>query len=202
MVSYVKGLNIKGCTITELEDPDRSPFIIVNVDETDAKYKDNCVLLYGHLDKQPLGDRADWNTDPLDPVIKDGKMYGRGSSDDGYSLFSAALAIKAVQEAGKHHPRIVITIEGSEEGEIDDLLYYMEKYKSKLGNPNLVICLDSEATLDSTLTLTTTLRGVLDFSLKVTLYENGVHSGLGGGIGPSPFPIASKLLERLMDFKT
>lgn len=129
-------------------------------------------------------------------------MYGRGSSDDGYALFSAALAIKAVQEAGNGHPRIVITIEGSEEGEIDDLLHYLEKYKDKLGNPNLVICLDSEATLDTTLTLTTTLRGVLDFSLKVSLYENGVHSGLGGGIGPAPFPIASKLLERLMDFKT
>jgi len=64
-------------------------------------------------------------TDPCDPVIKDGILYGRGSSDDGYSLFTAILAIKSCQELGLPHPRCVITIEGSEEGEIDDLIYYL-----------------------------------------------------------------------------
>ena len=51
------------------------------------------VLVYGHLDKQPYGEG--WNTDPCDPVIKDGLMYGRGASDDGYAPFSCMLAIKA-----------------------------------------------------------------------------------------------------------
>ena len=45
------------------------------------------------MDKQPYGNG--WDTDPLTPVIKDGKLYGRGSSDDGYAFFSAILAIKA-----------------------------------------------------------------------------------------------------------
>lgn len=53
--------------------------------------------MYGHMDKQPFGEG--WETDPCDPVIKehDGKqkMFGRGSSDDGYSFFTAMLAIKA-----------------------------------------------------------------------------------------------------------
>lgn len=49
--------------------------------------------MYGHLDKQPYGDG--WKTDPCDPVIKDGILYGRGSSDDGYALFTAIFAIKA-----------------------------------------------------------------------------------------------------------
>jgi len=65
----------------------------VNVEPTDPSNK-NCVLMYGHMDKQPFGEG--WLTDPCDPVIKeDGKMYGRGSVDDGYAFFSAILAIKA-----------------------------------------------------------------------------------------------------------
>ena len=91
--------------------------MIVNFEPSDPSNDKNCVLMYGHMDKQPFGDG--WLTNPCDPVIKDdGKMYGRGSSDDGYAFFSAILAIKACQEKGLSHPRCVITIEGSEEGEM------------------------------------------------------------------------------------
>lgn len=45
------------------------------------------------MDKQPFGDG--WETDPCEPIIKDGRLYGRGSSDDGYSFFSSLLAIKS-----------------------------------------------------------------------------------------------------------
>jgi acetylornithine deacetylase/succinyl-diaminopimelate desuccinylase-like protein len=45
-------------------------------------------------------------------------MYGRGSSDDGYAFFTAVLCVKACQDLGLKHPRVVITIEGSEEGEM------------------------------------------------------------------------------------
>jgi len=113
--SFAKKVGLKGCTITALKDKNRSPFLIVNVEPTDPK-NENCVLLYGHMDKQPFGDG--WETDPCDPVIKDGKLWGRGSSDDGYAFFSALLAIHACQANDKSHPRCVITIEGSEEGEM------------------------------------------------------------------------------------
>ena len=80
-----------------MKDEGKSPFLIVNVDPTDPA-SESCVLLYGHMDKQPFGEG--WSTDPCDPVIKTDdngilKMYGRGSSDDGYAFFSAILAIKA-----------------------------------------------------------------------------------------------------------
>jgi len=51
------------------------------------------VLMYGHMDKQPYGDG--WDTNPCDPVVKDDRLYGRGSSDDGYAFFTAILTIKA-----------------------------------------------------------------------------------------------------------
>ena len=76
----------------------------------------NTVLLYGHMDKQPFGEG--WLTDPTTPVIKDGNLYGRGANDDGYAFFTAVLAVKALQAQGMPHPRCIITIEGSEEGEM------------------------------------------------------------------------------------
>ena len=117
------------------------------------------VLMYGHMDKQPFGEG--WDTDPCEPVIKDGLMFGRGSNDDGYSLFCAILTVKTCQTLGLGHPRVVVTIEGSEEGEIDDLLFYIGKYKAELGSPDLVICLDSIAYDTSSFFVTSTLRGCI-----------------------------------------
>lgn len=88
-------------------------------------------------------------------------MYGRGSNDDGYALFCAILSVKACQTLGLGHPRVVVTIEGSEEGEIDDLKFYMNKYKGELGNPSLVVCLDSIAYDTSHFFVTSTLRGCI-----------------------------------------
>ena len=103
-----------------MKDECKSPFLIVNVEPFNTTSK-NSVLLYGHMDKQPFGEG--WHTDPCDPVVSHDehgvlKLWGRGSSDDGYSFFSALLAVKACQESEGSHPRCVITIEGSEEGEM------------------------------------------------------------------------------------
>lgn len=153
--------------------------------------------MYGHLDKQPFGEG--WLTDPCDPVIKDGKLYGRGSVDDGYAFFTAILSIKACQDLNLSHPRIVITIEGSEEGEIDDLEFYLRKFKDELGNPDLVICLDAGGDYTDTMCITTTLRGCLNFDIKVKVANDNLHSGMGGGMCPQPFQIITSLLSRLQN---
>ena len=156
--------------------------------------------MYGHMDKQPFGDG--WDTDPCDPVIKDGRLYGRGSADDGYALFTAITSVKACQQLGKPHPKIVITIEGSEEGEIFDLIHYLDKYRDDLDKPSLVICLDSSAITEDTLTITSNLRGCLTFDLTVKVAQQNMHSGISGGIVPNVYHIMNVLLMRVQDFKT
>lgn len=156
--------------------------------------------MYGHMDKQPFGNG--WTTDPCDPVVKDGRLYGRGSSDDGYALFTAVLSIKACQATNKSHPACVITIEGSEEGEIFDLVHYMQNYKHLLGKPTCVCCLDAGAFTEETLTLTSSLRGCITFDIKATVGENNIHSGVGGGICPNAFQILNCLLMRIQNFQT
>ena len=157
--------------------------------------------MYGHLDKQPFGEG--WKTDPCDPVIdENGWLFGRGSSDDGYALFTAITAIKACQALGKSHPKVVITIEGSEEGEIFDLVHYLKKHKELLENPTLVVCLDSVAFTEETITITSSLRGCITFDVTVEVAENNAHSGMAGGVTPSPYHIMNCLLMRVQDFKT
>jgi acetylornithine deacetylase/succinyl-diaminopimelate desuccinylase-like protein len=114
-------------------------------------------------------------------------------------LFSSILAIKACQENQLKHPRCVITIEGSEEGEIDDLIYYLNKYKDLLGNPTLVICLDAGGCSKDTLSITSSLRGCYNFNLKAKIAENSMHSGISGGVAPNPFHILTTIIGKICD---
>ena len=63
----------------------------------------------------------------------------------------------------------MITIEGSEEGEIDDLVYYLKTYKHLLDNPTLVVCLDAGALSEDTIAITSTLRGCITFDIKASV---------------------------------
>jgi hypothetical protein len=76
---------------------------------------DDVVLLYGHYDKQPEFSGWDEDLDPWTPVIKDGKLYGRGGADDGYAVFGSLTAIRALQEQGIPHAHCVVLVEGCEE---------------------------------------------------------------------------------------
>jgi acetylornithine deacetylase/succinyl-diaminopimelate desuccinylase-like protein len=96
------------------------------------------------MDKQPpLTEEWSNGLHPYRPIIRDGKLYGRGSADDGYAIFSAVTAIKAIKEQGIAHPRISVVIEAGEESGSPDLLYYMTKLYPQLGKVGLIVCLDS-----------------------------------------------------------
>ena len=77
------------------------------------------------------------------------------------------------------------------------MIYYLQKYKNLLDNPTLVICLDSVAYSEETITITSSLRGCITFDIKVIVSENNTHSGMGGGVIPNPFHILNVLLMRV-----
>ncbi len=90
--------------------------------------------MYGHFDKQPpLTEEWDEDLHPHKPKVKGGKLYGRGGADDGYAIFAAIDSIRALQAQNKPYPRIVITIEGSEESGSPHLDYYCKKLAKKIG---------------------------------------------------------------------
>ena len=176
----------------------RTPVILINVpgESTDT------VLLYGHLDKQP--EMVGWTDGfgPWIPRIEGDKLYGRGGADDGYAMFGALSALLALREQEVPHARCVILIEACEESGSYDLPYYVDHLAARLGNPSLVVCLDSGCGNYDQLWLTTSLRGMTAGTLEVRVLDEGVHSGDASGVVPSSFRIMRQLLSRLEDADT
>jgi acetylornithine deacetylase/succinyl-diaminopimelate desuccinylase-like protein len=157
------------------------------------------ILVYGHMDKQPpLGEWRE-GLAPFEPVRDGDRLYGRGTADDGYSVFAAVTGLMA---AGGGRGRVVIMIEASEESGSPDLAAYVEHLSGRIGQPSLVICLDSSALSWDRLWLTTSLRGNVVISVRVDVLTEGVHSGGAGGVVPSSFRILRQILSRIEDADT
>ena len=186
---------IKGMTTEVIKLEGRTPILFMEIPGD----SDDVVLLYGHYDKQPEFEGWDDDLDPWKPVIKDGKLYGRGGADDGYAVYGSLTAIRALQEQGIPHARCIVLIEGCEESGSFDLPYYMDHLGDRLGTPSLVVCLDAECGNYDQLWCTTSLRGNLTGSLEVEVLTEGVHSGSATGIVPSCFRILRQLLSRIED---
>jgi acetylornithine deacetylase/succinyl-diaminopimelate desuccinylase-like protein len=176
----------------------RTPLIFIDL----PGQGDATVLLYGHLDKQP--EMKGWaeGTGPWTPVMRDGKLYGRGGADDGYAMFAALSALMSLHDQNIPRARAVILIEACEESGSYDLPFYVDHLAARIGEPSLVVCLDSGCGDYDRLWLTTSLRGNASGTLSIRVLDEGVHSGSASGIVPSSFRILRQLLARLEDETT
>jgi acetylornithine deacetylase/succinyl-diaminopimelate desuccinylase-like protein len=193
MVAWCKAQQVPGATVEVVRLPGRTPVLFLEVPGTG----DETVLLYGHLDKQPEFTGWEEALSPWEPVIRDGKLYGRGGADDGYAVFGSLTAIQALQAQSVPHARCVILIEACEESGSYDLPYYIDHLAERIGHPSLVVCLDAECGNYDQLWCTTSLRGNLIGALRVGVLTEGVHSGGASGIVPSSFRLLRTLLERV-----
>ena len=160
------------------------------------------VVVYGHLDKQPP--QGEWRSGlgPYEPVRQDERLYGRGTADDGYALFAALVALETLDARGLARPSVDVLIEASEESGSPDLPTYLDALGDRLGQPDLVVCLDSGCLTYDRLWTTTSLRGNLVATVRVDVLDEGVHSGLAGGVVPSSFRVLRSLLSRIEDEAT
>ncbi|MCP1726768.1 acetylornithine deacetylase/succinyl-diaminopimelate desuccinylase-like protein [Natronospira proteinivora] len=193
--AWCKKQPVDGMHVEVVKLKGRTPLLYVEVEGQ----KDDTVVLYGHLDKQP--EFTGWEPDlgPWKPVIRDGKLYGRGGADDGYAVFGSLTAIAALQKQGIPHARCVLLIETCEESGSYDLPPYIDHLAERIGTPDLVVCLDAECGNYEQLWTTTSLRGNLVGTLRVDVLEEGVHSGSASGIVPSSFRILREVMERIED---
>ena len=198
---WIEAQRVAGLTLEVVRLPGRTPVLFFEVASTrsGAQPSDPTVLMYGHLDKQPefTGWRADLG--PWTPKYEDGRLYGRGSADDGYAAYAAVAAIQALKTQNVAHPRIVGLIETCEESGSYDLMPYIDVLRIRLGDVGLVVCLDSGAGNYDQLWLTNSLRGMASGVLKVEVLTEGVHSGDASGLVPSSFRIMRQVLDRLED---
>jgi acetylornithine deacetylase/succinyl-diaminopimelate desuccinylase-like protein len=190
--------SLPGASLEVVRLPGRTPVIVIDIPGA----AEGTVLLYGHLDKQP--EMAGWaeGYGPWIPRLEGDKLYGRGGADDGYAMFGALAALTALREQEVAHARCVILIEACEESGSYDLPYYVDHLAERIGDPSLVVCLDSGCGNYDQLWLTTSLRGMASGTLTVQVLDEGVHSGDASGVVPSSFRILRLLLSRLEDEQT
>jgi acetylornithine deacetylase/succinyl-diaminopimelate desuccinylase-like protein len=193
MADWCRSQSVPGMRVEVRRLPGRTPILLIDA----PGELPGTALLYGHLDKQP--EFTGWHAGlgPWEPVLRDGKLYGRGAADDGYAVFSSLTAIAALKAQRVALPRCVLLIEASEESGSIDLPAHLAALGDALGDPSLVVCLDAECGNYEQVWCTTSLRGNLVGLLHIRVLEEGVHSGMATGIAPTPFRIAEQLLARL-----
>jgi len=189
---------IKGMTVEVVRLASRTPLIFIDVPGASS----DCILLYGHMDKQP--EMAGWRDglSPWTPVREGDRLYGRGSADDGYAIFACLTSIAALQAASIPHARCVVLIEACEESGSFDLPAYIDHLGPRIGSPSLVIALDSGCGNYEQLWCTTSLRGLVGGTLKIHVLSEGMHSGDAGGVVADSFRILRQLLSRVEDEAT
>lgn len=183
----------KGMTLEIIRLPGRTPLLCMEIPGSN----EDTVLLYGHLDKQPEMEGWHDGLGPWEPVIKDGRLYGRGAADDGYAAYASITAINALQAQNLPHARCIVLIEACEESGSYDLPFYIDALSERIREPSLVICLDSGAGNYEQLWMTTSLRGNIVGELTVELLTEGVHSGNASGIVADSFRVAKQLISRI-----
>ena len=178
--------------------PGHPPVLLCDIPASSPDIAGN-VLLYGHYDKQP--EFTGWRDglQPWEPVLRDGRLYGRGGADDGYAVAASLTAVAAIRDQGLAHPRCLILIEGCEESGSPDLPLYIDALSDRIGAPDLLICLDAECGNYDQWWVTTSLRGMASGTLRAQVLSEGVHSGAASGIVPSSFRVMRLLLDRLED---
>ena len=197
--SWLDNQGLQGMSYNVHRIANHSPVLLVTIEGTGSGE----VLFYSHLDKQPSRPHL-WSEGlhPLKAVRREPFLYGRGSVDDGYGGYLCVTAIRLLQEAGIPHPKATFLIETCEESGSYDLPPYLDQLTEDLGNPDLVVVLDSGGPSYEHIWVTEALRGLVAGNLSVRVSHEGVHSGMSGGAIPSSFRIQRMLLDRIENSQT
>jgi len=156
------------------------------------------VLLYAHHDVQPPGPESEWTSSPFSPTLRDGRLYGRGSSDDKAGVIAHITALRVFN--GKPPVGVAVFIEGEEEAGSPRLRGYLEQERARLAC-DAVIVADGGNWRRGEPAITTTLRGVVSCVVELQVLDKAVHSGQFGGPFPDALTAMAHLLATLHDKK-
>jgi acetylornithine deacetylase/succinyl-diaminopimelate desuccinylase-like protein len=153
-------------------------------------------LLYAHHDVQPPGSPDAWDSPPFEPVVRDGRLYGRGAADDKAGIAAHLAALRAFD--GEPPVGLTVFVEGEEEIGSPTLGAFLAEHADLL-RADVIVLADSVNWAIGTPALTTSLRGLVDCVVEVETLRHGVHSGMYGGAVPDALTALCRLLATLHD---
>jgi acetylornithine deacetylase/succinyl-diaminopimelate desuccinylase-like protein len=157
------------------------------------------VLIYGHYDVQPADPLELWNSPPFEPVVKDGKIWARGATDDKGQMFMHIKSVEAFfKTTGSLPLNVKFIIEGEEEIGSENLSRFI-KHNTDLLKCDAVLISDTALYGKGIPTLTYGLRGLCYMEVEVTGPDHDLHSGSFGGAVGNPVNILAQMIARLQD---
>lgn len=160
--------------------------------------KKKTVLVYGHYDVMPVAPLELWNTEPFEPVVKDGKIWARGADDDKGQSFMQAKAFEYMVKTGQLPCNVKFMLEGEEEIGSPSLYGFCEKHKEMLKADVILVC-DTSMIASNVPSITSGLRGLSYWEVEVTGANHDLHSGIYGGAVANPINILCKMIAGLHD---
>ncbi|GJE58350.1 dipeptidase [Methylobacterium trifolii] len=162
------------------------------------------VLFYGHYDVQPVDPLNLWETPPFEPRIAtdaagNKKIVARGASDDKGQVMTFVEACRAHLAMNGELPcGVTLLIEGAEENGSQGLPEWVAQNREKLASDIVLVC-DTGMWDPATPAITTSLRGLAYFEVKVTCADRDLHSGFFGGAARNPIHVLSRIIADLHD---
>lgn len=173
------------------------PYVLAESEQDPSK---PTLLLYAHHDVQPPGREELWRSAPFEPVIRNDRLYGRGTADDKAGILVHAAAMEYFRRSGKELPvNLKVIIEGEEEIGSSHLLSFLKQNREKLTS-DVIVVTDTANIQSGVPTLTTSLRGMVVAEIIVRALKAPVHSGMWGGAVPDPASILVNMIAFLVDF--
>ena len=156
------------------------------------------VLIYGHYDVQPAEPLELWHSDPFNPVVKDGKVYARGSADDKGQFYMHIKALEVMSKTNTMVTNIKFLIEGEEEVGSPSLGKFVAANKELLKS-DVILISDSAMLSFENPSLDTGVRGLSYIQVEVTGPNRDLHSGTYGGAVANPITILAKMIASCHD---
>jgi acetylornithine deacetylase/succinyl-diaminopimelate desuccinylase-like protein len=156
------------------------------------------LLIYGHYDVQPADPLELWESDPFDPVERDGRLYGRGASDMKAQVMATLLAVRAAAASGPLPVTIRVMLEGEEEIGSPSLRPAIEQHADIL-KADVCLNLDTGMMEADVPSIRYGLRGLAYFELAVHGPDHDLHSGHYGGVVHNPIQVLTELIAGMHD---
>jgi len=180
----------------ELHETERHPIVIARNKHEEGK---KTCLIYGHYDVQPVDPVELWNSPPFEPEIRDGRIWGRGSTDNKGQMLAHVLGVEeTLKEEGELPVNLIFIFEGEEEIGSPNLVPFLEKHKADLACDVIAVS-DTGMVAKGVPTMGYGLRGITCCEVTVKGPSGDLHSGVYGGAVANPATAVARLVASLHD---